>query len=248
MHESNYKRRSAILSRVKVALSNLDPEQIQTQTQAQTSKNKLPEQARSESSLAASFAKNLNQQFLQNMTGNSALCFECQEEEIPALLHKLLVQEKIKSLVLSGQPQVEKIFQQTLNQAQEDTAFSCDFFRFENNLEELKERLFEVAASLEKAHSGLAETGSLVIRSTKETPRSLSLIPPIHIVLLSSKNIYANFETYLSASKLSSRSSLENTLLISGPSKTADIELTLVQGIHGPLKLIVILYNEAKKL
>ncbi len=108
-----------------------------------------------------------------------------------------------------------------------------------------KEKLFEVDATLTEAKAGIAETGTLVLWPDKVEPRLISLVPPIHIVLLDKKKLYNSFKEIIT--KESWRDSLPtNSVLISGPSKTADIEFNLAYGIHGPCELIVLLIDQDK--
>jgi L-lactate dehydrogenase complex protein LldG len=73
----------------------------------------------------------------------------------------------------------------------------------------------------------------------KQEPRLMSLIQPVHIAVLKSAKIH---DTLAAAMKKEGwgEKMPTNLLLISGPSKTADIELTLAFGLHGPKDLIVL--------
>jgi len=113
--------------------------------------------------------------------------------------------------------------------------------RFDRPLEALKEHLFlGVDAGLTVADCALATTGMLVLASSPAQPRSLSLVPPIHICLLDAGRIHADLTTALTAEAWGSALPT-NLIFISGPSKTADIQQTLAYGAHGPKQLIVIL-------
>lgn len=113
--------------------------------------------------------------------------------------------------------------------------------RFDRPLEALKEHLFlGVDAGLTVADGALAATGMLVLASSPEQPRALSLVPPIHICLLDAGRIHADLAAALAAEAWG-RDLPTNLIFISGPSKTADIQQTLAYGAHGPKQLIVIL-------
>jgi L-lactate dehydrogenase complex protein LldG len=108
-------------------------------------------------------------------------------------------------------------------------------------VEELKGALFtDIDAGFTAVRSAIAETGSLVLWPSPEEPRLLSLVPPLHVALLSSATIR---ETFLETIREEgwARRMPANALLISGPSKTADIEQTLAYGVHGPKRLVVVL-------
>lgn len=112
---------------------------------------------------------------------------------------------------------------------------------YDRPVEELKAALFtDVDAGFTSVRSAIAETGSLVLWPSPEEPRLLSLVPPLHIALLRS----AAIRETLSATIREEGWALgmpPNALLISGPSKTADIEQTLAYGVHGPKRLVVVL-------
>ncbi|HMF17271.1 MAG TPA: lactate utilization protein [Gemmataceae bacterium] len=87
----------------------------------------------------------------------------------------------------------------------------------------------------------IAETGSLVMRSAPNQPRSISLLPPVHIAIAERRQLVPDlFDLFHKTSEFSQdfgslASALPSCLtLITGPSKTGDIELRLVTGVHGP--------------
>jgi len=113
--------------------------------------------------------------------------------------------------------------------------------RYEQRYESLRDQLFnDIDAGLTKARSAIAETGTLILWPDAQEPRTMSLIPPVHIVLLDAASIHADFHSAMIAENWCSGMPA-NALLISGPSKTADIQQTLAYGAHGPRELIVLL-------
>jgi len=88
----------------------------------------------------------------------------------------------------------------------------------------------------------IAETGSLVMRSTPSQPRSISLLPPVHIAVAERPQILPDlFDLF---QHLGNPPALPSTLtLITGPSKTGDIELRLVTGVHGPGSVHVLMLD-----
>lgn len=107
-------------------------------------------------------------------------------------------------------------------------------------IERWRPRLFnDVDASITSTLGGIAETGSLILWPTPDEPRLMSLVPPIHIAVLEASEIYTTFHEAVLAQNWASGMPT-NALLISGPSKTADIEQTLAYGVHGPKELIIL--------
>ncbi len=86
---------------------------------------------------------------------------------------------------------------------------------------------------------GIAETGGLILWPGSQEPRLLSLVPPVHVALLYTDMIYDTFWEALRSQEWAAEMP-PNALLISGPSKTADIEQTLAYGVHGPKRLVVV--------
>jgi L-lactate dehydrogenase complex protein LldG len=106
-------------------------------------------------------------------------------------------------------------------------------------VEDFKSELFQLDAGITGTLGAIAENGALILWPTPEEPRLISLVPPIHIALVDAGNIYCNFSDALTAGSWKAGMPT-NALLISGPSKTADIELTLAFGVHGPREVLVL--------
>ena len=103
-----------------------------------------------------------------------------------------------------------------------------------------KQDLFTVDIGITSAQAGIAETGTLVLDSSAERNRLVSLVPPIHIAILDASKIFLTLGETLAALQTGEELSPAITF-ITGPSRTADIELTLTLGVHGPQELYVII-------
>jgi len=112
---------------------------------------------------------------------------------------------------------------------------------YDQDIEAWKERLFHgVEAGFTSSRAGIAETGSLVVWPSRDEPRTLSLVPPVHFVLLEASQVFSTLDEVMREQGW--RTAMPtNALLISGPSKTGDIEGTLNYGVHGPKALVVLL-------
>lgn len=112
---------------------------------------------------------------------------------------------------------------------------------YDEPIENWQEHLFnEVDASITSTRGGIAETGSLILWPTPDEPRLMSLVPPVHVAVLKASELYTTFHEAMHAQNWAAGMPT-NALLISGPSKTADIEQTLAYGVHGPKELIVLM-------
>ncbi len=95
-------------------------------------------------------------------------------------------------------------------------------------------------AGLTGALAGLANSGTLVLAGGKGQPLSASLLPEIHLAILESACLYDNLESFLKEkTACQALCDAPAAVLISGPSRTADIEMTLTIGVHGPREVIV---------
>lgn len=116
---------------------------------------------------------------------------------------------------------------------------------YDRPVEEWKRELFEdTPASLTGTLGAIAATGSLIMWPTRDEPRLMSLVPPVHFALLKASEIYDNFYEVLQQQAWASGMPT-NALLVSGPSKTADIEQVLAYGAHGPKDLVVLILEDA---
>jgi len=93
-----------------------------------------------------------------------------------------------------------------------------------------------VKAGITGALAGMAETGTLVIPGGEGQPLTASLLPEVHIAVLRASDIEENLAKVLNLRKVEDYPSV---VLVSGPSRTADIEMTLTIGVHGPGELHV---------
>ncbi|MCB2385893.1 LutC/YkgG family protein [Thalassolituus alkanivorans] len=185
--------------------------------------------------------------FKQNLLDNHAEVIETTTANWAGELAQQLTARGVKRL-LSGEHKQGRVLLNALaqfaeHQAAEQPSAAIDVQLVTTALS--KEELFTaVDAGFSVASAGLAETGSLLVETGPQEPRALSLVPPLNIILLNASAITASFLTLVQAQKLPAHMPT-NVLLISGPSKTADIQQTLAYGAHGPKELIVLLLTDA---
>ncbi len=105
--------------------------------------------------------------------------------------------------------------------------------------------IFEFDAGISTAQAAIAETGTLVLDCARERHRLVSLVPPVHIAILEASSIFQTLAEALAFVHQNGNISPAVTF-ITGPSRTADIELTLTIGVHGPQELYVIVNDAAR--
>ena len=98
----------------------------------------------------------------------------------------------------------------------------------------------DIRAGVTGARMGIAETGSVVL-SSGESGLTASLLPEVHIAILKSTDIVPTLAEALARRELREVSA---ATIITGPSRTADIEMALTIGVHGPKELHVILIKD----
>lgn len=92
------------------------------------------------------------------------------------------------------------------------------------------------------AIAGAAESGTIILTSGPENPTQLNFLARRHVVLINKENIVTTYDEALQSIK--NEPQAPRTInMISGPSRTADIEQTLTLGAHGPVEMIVVIYG-----
>ena len=113
--------------------------------------------------------------------------------------------------------------------------------KFDQPFESLKETIFNDAdIGVTRCTAIIKDTGTLVIQPSPEEPRTLSLIPPIHLVFAGSAPLFESLSDYLAQLSLDSLGTFSNLIFVSSPSKTADIQQKLAYGAHGPKRVIIV--------
>lgn len=110
---------------------------------------------------------------------------------------------------------------------------------YNKSIDEMREALFDTDTSIIRAVCGIADIGVFGVASSSKHPRLASLITKNCIVILEKKNIVQSINDGINMLKSSGNPS--NMILIAGPSRTADIELKTVFGVHGPQQVYIIL-------
>jgi L-lactate dehydrogenase complex protein LldG len=155
----------------------------------------------------------------------------------PALLADKLVQAGVQRILLDAA---------TAEGAALNTVLPAgvQILPFSQPLEAWKDALFStVDAGFTVARSGIAATGTLVLAPDAGTPRTVSLVPPLHVALVYASTLHADLHAAMHAERWGAGMPA-NLVLVSGPSKTSDIQQTLAYGAHGPRALWVVIVDD----
>jgi L-lactate dehydrogenase complex protein LldG len=93
------------------------------------------------------------------------------------------------------------------------------------------DELYDFDCAVTDVWAAVAEVGALVIRGSPEHGRALSLVPAVHVAILEPRNFVPDLVDLF---QIMPKDGRDQFVLITGPSKTADIEMNLVTGVHGP--------------
>jgi L-lactate dehydrogenase complex protein LldG len=103
------------------------------------------------------------------------------------------------------------------------------------------DQVYDFDCGITNVDYAVAETGSLVVRASAGNGRALSLVPALHVAVVEKSKILADLIDLFAA--LDRDGSGSAVSIISGPSKTSDIEMNLVVGVHGPIQVQVFLVD-----
>jgi L-lactate dehydrogenase complex protein LldG len=167
--------------------------------------------------------------FAKAAAENKMYVFPVYLEELAGKLSDFLREKQAKRIAFPVSPFLEKIgVPEALRAAGFETkrwdAMTLD-------------ELYDYDAGVTDVYAAVAETGSLAVRSSPGHGRALSLVPPIHVAILEPKNFVPDLVDLFQ--KLNEDGLASGTSIITGPSKTSDIEMNLVVGVHGPMTVAV---------
>ena len=156
-------------------------------------------------------------------------------------LKGILKKREIKTLLYAPQTTIGDTLQKHWPGEDENDGLP-QLVTYLGQIENFKDPLFHTDAAITSTMGAIAETGAVILWPDKKEPRSMSLVPPVHIAVLDADKIFNTFGEAMQTQNWPEKMPT-NAVLISGPSKTADIELILAFGVHGPKELIVLILS-----
>ena len=136
-----------------------------------------------------------------------------------------------------------------MNLLEQLSARGCSVFVPDNasfNHDQIVARLANCGVGLTAVDYAIAETGTIVLSSDEPNALLVSLLPPLHIALVKSEQMIATMEEAISrigSERMGRTKPARSVTLITGPSRTSDVELVLSIGVHGPKELHVIVLD-----
>ena len=168
------------------------------------------------------------------LTASHAEVFRATDRTWPGLIAQRLRDANVKRLLLDTSRAEGAVLKQAL-------PASVATRHYDQPIENWKGELFDaIDAGFTVARSGLASTGTLIVAPDAGSPRTMSLVPPLHIALVYAHSLHADLHAAMRAEHWQAGMPT-NLVMISGPSKTSDIQQTLAYGAHGPRELWVVI-------
>jgi L-lactate dehydrogenase complex protein LldG len=209
-----------ILKKIRCSLGRTAQTPLTPSTALRTSQRPTIYESRQPESLAAEIER-----FLDEVRKLSGVAQRLTPESVSAALKSLVTENDIRKATLWRTPLFDQL-------------------DLENNLRSLGVDLVSPTADkreialcdlgITEADYLLPETGTLVLTSSAEKPRAVSLLPPIHLAIVHPEMLRPDLHQVFAQAKNS-----PYLVFITGPSRTADIELTVTLGVHGPKSLHV---------
>jgi L-lactate dehydrogenase complex protein LldF len=175
----------------------------------------------------AEAGSDLLERFGQELQAVGGILITCQEADLPGQIVAALRQRGISRLMAWEDEQLPAGLVGVVRTAGIDISYTPDD---------------SIQAGLTGAIAGVAESGTILLVSGEGQPQTASLLPEIHLAVLRAERIVPDLAAAL---RLPETTVCQAAVLICGPSRTADIEMTLTIGVHGPRELLVFCYRSS---
>ncbi|MDW6005013.1 LutC/YkgG family protein [Vibrio mangrovi] len=176
------------------------------------------------------------ERFCAALDANHAQVLTIEREQLIQTVHELCAQNGWQHAAIGTSGLWHSDFRKGLENIQ--------ITEYQQTIDQWKDELFTtVDVGLTDTCAGIADTGALVLWPDIHQPRTLSLVPPCHVAVLRQSTLFDSFTDIMLSQQWHTQMPT-NAVLISGPSKTADIQQTLAYGAHGPSQLIVVILKD----
>lgn len=180
---------------------------------------------------------NLETQFIGELNKVNTNVIEAgSEDEVKSFLQDIIKEKELKSFAIWESQFLKEI---NLKQDFKDTGLKLITAKNKN-------RMANADIGITEVDYAIADTGTLVLLTDKNQPRSVSLLPPIHVAIVRPANLVRNINDLfiILKSRLQNSEDITSCMnFVTGPSRTADIELSLTLGVHGPKELYVVILS-----
>lgn len=180
--------------------------------------------------------KELLEEYKLNQSNNKAIVRESSLDTLESTIAEILGEVKAKEVLYNTDVSLDF------------KGMEAKFIPYTQSVDSIRGELFGIDTSIVEARCGVANLGIVGLSANPQAPRLSSLITNNCIYLLKKEhiveNLYAGIECIKTYEKNRSGSEIlpTNIIFVAGPSRTADIELQTVFGVHGPRVVYVVLY------
>lgn len=174
---------------------------------------------------------NLVDEYINRATNNRAIVVKTTQDKIFEEIQKILEKEKVTNLIYPDKLPIKVEDLKIQNKT-----------KFEKDIEDFKDKIFDYDVSIIEARNAVSSHGIVAVASSKTQPRSLSLTPKVCICLVKKESIVKSMSESLNKIFKEDGRLPTNLIYISGPSRTADIELITIIGVHGSQIFYSIVY------
>jgi len=188
--------------------------------------------------LRAGASLSRTEKFRERLESVGGYCYIVKSEDeaaraLSAIIGELQSKDAAKRIALSDAPLVSSLARGIAAEEIDVCPLPADLFNYD--------------VGMTMAQAAIAETGTLVLAAERERHRLVSLLPPVHIAIVYSRDIVDTIGDALTQLRGDATGMSRAITFITGPSRTADIELTLTVGVHGPKELHVIVIEAASE-
>jgi L-lactate dehydrogenase complex protein LldG len=231
--------RAEILGKVRRALVSPRPEHHHGHSATTHDLGKLFASVSSRDGLAGKFQKEF-----ELVSGEFHLC-ESDAAVLPLLI-QLIESSASKNVAISQHEICKRLaVAEGLEARFPDVKLLLEDIGSENSFDRtrLRKSMAQVQLSVTGTEYLIADTGTIVTVAGPQASRQISLLPSIHLVLATPQQIFPNMASLFLEIQRTHGTKLPGSALtcITGPSRTADIEKVLIKGVHGPMRLILIM-------
>jgi len=158
-------------------------------------------------------------------------------------LREIVAEERARSVVFAGGAGVPDLVAAAREAGGGIAWHMCDLRTAGSTRGELRELETAADIGIDRADHALADTGTLVFRHRPGCGRALSLLPPVHIAILDEDEIVPDIEALMKAEPPAGGPLPSALTFVTGPSRTADIEMVITEGVHGPGRVHILLIS-----
>lgn len=176
--------------------------------------------------------------FVEKVTAAAGQVTRTKEADVPAAIKAILEEAGCKSLILSDEVIVKELGIKDIADAM---GIDCQYAST-IPAAEYRSKLFQTAASITGCDYALADSGTVVIKHRSENQRLVSLAPNLYICMVKAAQMLKDRQDLAAILEKEGRPAA--VTLITGVSRTADVALQVVLGMHGPRKVNIVLIED----